>query len=144
MNKGMLLLISLLSAIAIQLLSLGFFESSVVGNIPILGNMLLAIDIGYLIYYMQGDITITVLQLILPRAISIASTAYTLSELFRLSVFELKDSLGYKIFIFCMGVMLNFIFLWLFSSIILTLFETIIKGMNKMDEMLQMLNGLSF
>lgn len=140
----MFLLISLLSAIVIQLLSFGFFESSVVGNIPILGNMLLAIDIVYLIYYMQGDITITVLQLILPRAISIASTAYTLSELSRLSVFELRDSLGYKIFIFCMGTMLNFIFLWLFSSIILTLFETIIKGMNKMDEMLQMLNGLSF
>lgn len=144
MNKVVLFLVSLVLAILIQFLSMGFLESSIAGNTPILGNILFFIDIGYLIYYMHGEITVGILPLMIARVISIAATAYTVSLLSKFASIYIEESYGYKLFLFGLGVAVNFGYLWLFSSIYLQLAEAWVRVINRLYDVLNMASSLSF
>lgn len=143
MSKLILILISIASAIVLQFITLGVLGSSIAGNIPILGDILLIIDIGYYLNYLQGNITISTVSLILTRAVSIAATAYTLDLISKLDFFELRDSLVYKVFLFCIAVFVNYFILSLLSSIFGLLAEAVVGAMIKLDEVSNLLNELS-
>lgn len=144
MNKVVLFLVSLVLAIIIQFLSMGLLESSIAGNTPFLGNILFIIDIGYLIYYMHGEITVGIVPLMIARVISIAATVYTISLLSKLPSIDLEESYGYKLILFILGVAVNFGYMWLFSSIYLTFTEALVRVINRLYDVLNMASSLSF
>lgn len=137
-SKGSLFVYSVVIAILIQTVSMGFLESSVAGNTPVLGNILFVIDIGYLIYYMHGDITVGIVPLLMARFLSIAATLYTVGMLSKIAIHTIgiEESLSYKLAMFGLGVGINFLYLWCFSNMYSMFSEALMKVSNRLFEMI--------
>ncbi|RAI85659.1 MULTISPECIES: hypothetical protein [Paenibacillus] len=143
------ILVCIVGSILLQIISVGLLESSILGNLPILGKLLMFFDIGFLIYYMNDGVTVNNLVVFTARAVSLYATIYTIIFMSKIEYFQLKldfgNSIEVKVTITVIAIIVNFAILFVASSIAIPIAElyekAIIRLYQVIDEMKSLTNG---
>ncbi|WCR29700.1 hypothetical protein L3476_13830 [Paenibacillus thiaminolyticus] len=142
MWKFWLVLISIITAVIIQLFDMGnvgLFLGSVVSNIPILDNILTAIDFIFLHQYMSDGITVDNIGGFITRLISIAATLYTMAKLMDLKVPSLNDDTVIKVIFVIIAIGIHFCFSYITQMIYV---ELLLKTVLKAHQLINDLHNL--
>ncbi|MFE4710844.1 hypothetical protein ACFRAM_08200 [Paenibacillus sp. NPDC056722] len=141
-EKGFVYLASLILAVSLQLISVGVIESSIFGNLPVLGNILFAIDVSVLIYHLSGGATISVFYLIAMRFVSVLATILTLNHLSDLKSVSKGEALSpdMRFWLFIIGILINAVILYFLKEVVSILFgsiETINKQIEEISDLIK-------
>ncbi|WP_411734871.1 hypothetical protein [Paenibacillus sp. M2] len=138
--------IALIIAIVVQFISLGVFASSILGNLPILGNLLMIFDIGALIYFYNDGIDNNNFIVFLGRLGSLIGTIYTLEKLSKIDFFvmklEFERSKFYKWCLIIIGVFINFGYMFVITQIYIPIFELLHRSLEETELMFKQLENL--
>lgn len=141
------ILVSIVGSILLQLISVGLLESSVLGNLPILGKLLMFFDIGFLIYYMNDGVTINNMVVTATRAVSLYATIRTMIFMSEAQYFQHKIDLGdsteVRVVLIILAIIVNFIFLYIASSLVIPMVELYEKLFIRFDQLNNEINSLT-
>lgn len=133
-------------AVVVQFVSVGVFASSILGNLPILGNLLMFVDIGALIYFLNDGIDHNNFIVFCGRLGSLIGTIYTLEKLSKIEFFAMKlefeRSKFYKWCLIIIGVFINFGYMFVITQIYIPIFELLHRSLEETELMFKQLENL--
>lgn len=141
------IVVSIIGSIVLQLISVGLLESSILGNLPFLGKLLMFFDIGFLIYYMNDGVKINNIVVFATRAVSLYATVRTMIFMSEAQYFQHKIDLGdsteVRVVLIILAIIVNFIFLYIASSLVIPIAELYEKLFIRLDQLTNEMNSLT-
>jgi hypothetical protein len=112
-------------------------HNTILSSIPILGEILTAIDFIILVKLANDGITLDNASLFFMRFISIGASLMAVSQIieWRLPSIEKENSLEINLLAFTLIVVFNFFFMWIFQEIYInTIFELLSKIREQLNQ----------
>lgn len=126
-EKIQLVIIAIIIAFILQFINMSTLENSIVGNIPIIGNILMFFDVTYIFKYAHEGFSPDNGTIFFMRFLSVAVSLITASYLLEFKsiakVSNNQESIMIGFLFFIIAIAINFGLMWIMQSLYLSIID---------------------